>query len=66
MFQVKVEKERPAHAGLAVPYKGHWFYIEEDDISSKQTIGVLNSLVRLKIKAAGAQNIPVLTLPVGQ
>ncbi len=66
LFQVKVQKKKPSHVDLAVPYKGYWFYIEENDISSKQTIGVLNSLVRLKIKAAGAQNIPVLTLPVGR
>ena len=66
LFQVKVQKEKPRHVSLSVPYKGYWFYIEENDISSKRTMGVLNSLMRLKVKAAGAQNIPVLTLPVGQ
>jgi hypothetical protein len=66
LFQVKVQKEKPTHASLAVPYKGYWYYIDDADISSIRTIGVLNSLMRLKIKAAGAQNIPVLTLPVGQ
>jgi hypothetical protein len=66
LFQVKVQKDQPRHVSLAVPYKGYWFYIEENDISSKRTIGVLNSLVRLKIRAAGAQKIPVLTLPVGR
>ena len=66
LFQVKVQEEKPNQAVLAVPYKGHWFYIDETDISSKRTIGVLNSLVRLKIRATGAQNIPVLTLPVSQ
>ena len=65
-FQVNVKKEKPHQAGLAVPYKGYWFYIDESDISSKRTVGVLNSLVRLKIEAGKAQNIPVLTLPVGQ
>jgi hypothetical protein len=66
LFQVNVKKEEPQQAGLAVPYKGYWFYIDETDISSKRTMGVLNSLVRLKIRASSAQNIPVLTLPVGQ
>lgn len=66
MFQVNVKKEKPHQAGLAVPYKGYWFYIDETDVSSKRTMGVLNSLVRLKIEASRAQNIPVLTLPVGQ
>jgi hypothetical protein len=66
LFQVNVKREEPRQAGLAVPYKGFWFYIDETDISSKRTMGVLNSLVRLKIRASSAQNIPVLTLPVGQ
>ena len=66
LFQIKVQKKKPNQAGLAVPYKGYWFYIDETDISSKRTIGVLNSLVRLKIKAVGSQNIPVLTLPISQ
>ena len=66
LLQVRVHEERPKHAGLSVPYKGYWFYIEERDISSKRTMGVLNSLMRLKIKAAGAQKLPVLTLPVGK
>jgi len=66
LFQVKVQREKPDNVNLSVPYKGYWFYIAEDDISSKRTMGVLNSLVRLKIRAAVAQNIPVLTLPVGR
>jgi len=66
LFQAKVQKKKPNHAGLAIPYKGYWFYIDETDISSKRAIGMLNSLVRLKIRATGAQNIPVLTLPVSQ
>jgi hypothetical protein len=66
LFQVNVKKEKPHQASLAVPYKGYWFYIDETDVSTKRTIGVLNSLVRLKIRASSAQNIPVLTLPVGR
>lgn len=64
--QVRVQEERPKQASLIVPYKGYWFYIEESDISSKRTMGALNSLARLKIKAAAAQKIPVLTLPVAK
>lgn len=66
LLQVRVQEERPKHASLIVPYKGYWFYIEESDISSKRTMGALNSLARLKIKAAAAQKIPVLTLPVAK
>jgi len=66
LFRVRVQREKPNQVSLAVPYKGYWFFIEENDISSKQTIGVLNSLMRLKIMAAGTQKLPLLTLPVGR
>ena len=65
LFHVRVKKEKPSDASLSIPYKGYWFYIEDNDLTSKRTMGVLNSLVRLKIQAAGLQNTPVLTLPVG-
>jgi hypothetical protein len=66
LFAVKAQEEKPINAGMAIPFKGFWFYIEDNDISSRRTMGVLNSLVRLKIEAAGTQNTPILTLPVGQ
>ncbi|MGD9310575.1 MAG: hypothetical protein PVG51_15635 [Desulfosarcina sp.] len=66
LFAVKAQEEKPVNAGMAIPYKGFWFYIEDNDISSRRTMGVLNSLVRLKIEATGTQNTPVLTLPVGR
>jgi hypothetical protein len=66
LFKVKVTKEKPHQAGLVVLFKGYWFYIDETDVSSKRTMGVLNSLVRLKIRAGRTQNILMLTLPVGQ
>lgn len=51
-------------AYLSVPYRGFWFYIVESDLISKRTLGLLTSLIRLTITAGGAQNVPVLTLPV--
>jgi hypothetical protein len=54
------------NAYLSVPYRGYWFYIKDTDINSKQTLGLLKSLIRLHISAGGAQTVPILTLPVGQ
>lgn len=63
---INVQSEKPEPGVLTVPYRGHWFYIDEADLSYKRTMGVLNSLVRLKIRAGGTQTAPVLTLPVGR
>jgi hypothetical protein len=66
LFNIKVQPEKPRQAGLAVPFKGYWFYVRDNDISSRRTLGVLNSMVRLKIQATTSQNKPVLTLPVSR
>lgn len=64
LFSVRVSGEPPEHAFLAVQHRGYWFYIDDFDLESKQTLGLLISLIRLNIDAGGAQTVPVLTLPV--
>jgi hypothetical protein len=54
----------PPSAWLAVPYRGYWFYIDSRDLNSRRTLGLLSSLIRLEISAGGAQNVPVLTVPL--
>lgn len=66
LFQVKVSDTEPDEALVSVPFRGHWFYIDDEDLSSKRTLGLLSYLVKLKINAGGVQNLPVLTLPVGR
>jgi len=66
MMDIRVSAEPVKGAFLSVEHRGHWFYIDDRDLGSKRTLGLLTSLVRLSISAGGAQNIPVLTLPVGR
>lgn len=64
LFHVRsVRGERPANAHVAIPYKGHWFYIDERDQDTKATFSLLVELSRLELTGKGAA--PVLTLPVG-
>ncbi len=63
-LQVLPSSQTPENAFLAVPYRDHWFYIADNDLASKRTLGLLTALVRLSIYAEGAQNVPVLTLPI--
>jgi len=55
---------RPPNAHVAIPYKGHWFYIDETDQDTKSTFSLLIELSRLEL-AGKAGPGPVLTLPVG-
>src|SRR2546422_7020700 len=66
LFRVHSVKSdtRPPNAHVAVPYKGHWFYIDETDQDTKSTFSLLVELSRLEL-AGKAGPGPVLTLPVG-
>lgn len=57
------QQERPQSASVAVQYRGWWFYIADDDESSKVTFSLVNILFSLQ-SATGKGKSPVLTLPV--
>lgn len=54
----------PRGAAVAVRYRGHWFYIEDDDLGSKSTFALLGQIFSLQ---SGNTKVaaPVLTIPVG-
>ena len=59
---VHVRRFRPWKAAVAVPFKGHWFYIEECDIDSKRTFDLLLELFNLEIRTGGGAQGPLLTI----
>ena len=64
LFVVHSSKDRPKRAAVAVRHRDHWFYIADDDASSKATFLLLKDLFSLQ--AGDVEEIkPVLTLPVG-
>ncbi len=65
LFHVSVSKLKPHHAWTAVHYRGYWYYIDDADIASKNTVSLFNELFRLQ-RIGAAEGQPVLTLPVGK
>ncbi len=64
LFRVRVADQAPAGAWIRVRYRGHWFYISDDDLESKTTFGLLTQLFSLQ--AGGSHGIaPTLTLGLG-
>ena len=59
------QEDRPQNAYVAVQHRGWWFYIADDDQSSKATFSLLNILFSLQ-SATGKGKSPLLTLPVGK
>jgi hypothetical protein len=47
LFQVHSSEERPKDAYVAVQNRGYWFYIDDHDMISKRTFGILQILMSL-------------------
>jgi hypothetical protein len=56
---------RPDNAYVAVQHRGSWFYIADDDHTSKATWGFLSILFALQ-SASAQGKAPLLTLPIGK
>ena len=64
-MKIRSAPDRPKEAYVAVPYRGSWFYVADDDRRSKSTFGLLNLLFSLQAATSKGKS-PVLTLPVGR
>ena len=61
LFRVCVQKHRPLRSDTAVYYRGHWFYIAEDDVQSRVTLNYVKLVIDIRSEAGQTS---VLTLPV--
>ena len=62
-FHVRFSEDFPESAFLAIPYRGHWFYIADNDLESKSTFMLLTQLFDLQ-SGQSKYSGPTLTLPV--
>ena len=63
-FRVLWSKQRPDKPFVAVRYQDYWFYIDNSDINSKRSLGVIIALFRLQAPSTSGA-APILTLPTG-
>lgn len=64
LFHLHVTDREPVEHSLSTRYRNHWFYIDDTDRSSKQTLTLLSQL--FSIQSGEASTLaPVLTLPAG-
>ncbi len=62
-LDIRTAASEPSDAWLKVKYRGSWFYITADDISSRATFSLLNAIYASVVgNVPGAK--PLLTLPV--
>ena len=65
LLRIRSQAARPRSASVAVNHRGHWFYIDDADLSSKSTFLLLSSIVALQ--AGKIEHVkPLFTLPLSQ
>lgn len=65
LLQIRSQDGCPEDAYVRIHYRGKWFYIDDADLNSKSTFGLLSYLFYLQ--AGDIQSItPALTLPLGR
>ena len=62
LLRIRSSESAPDSAFVKVKYRGHWFYIDDSDLNSKTTFGLLIQLLALQ-SATGAASGPLLTIP---
>jgi hypothetical protein len=63
-FRVCVSKKKPKVFDVAVPYRGYWYYIPENDAQSRALLSLLELILELS-ESESERAGPLLTLPVG-
>jgi hypothetical protein len=63
LISIKSSNIKPSDAAIAVKHEGYWFYIEADDVDSRETLTMLSIVFTLQAGGSRATE-PVLTIPV--
>jgi len=61
---IKSSNSAPSNSTLRIEFRGHWFYIEDTDLRSRETFAMLTALFAVVGGTVPGAH-PVLTLPVG-
>jgi hypothetical protein len=56
-------KQCPANAFVAIPYRGYWFYIDDNDYESKDAFSSTQGIFSMS-ETGTKEGTPILTLPV--
>jgi hypothetical protein len=64
LVQIHSSPERPSDAFVAVPFRNHWFWIDDKDVLSKNAFSFLIFIFTLT-KTGSKEGVPIVTIPVG-
>jgi hypothetical protein len=64
LIRIHSSVERPGYAFIAVPYRDHWFWIDDRDFRSKALFTFLMFIFSLT-ETGGKEGAPIITVPAG-
>jgi hypothetical protein len=62
LIRIQSSRGKPGDAFVAVPYRDHWFWIDDRDLRSKSLFSFMNLLFALT-ETGGKDTAPVITIP---
>jgi hypothetical protein len=65
LIRIHSSREKPADAFVAVPYRDHWFWIDDRDLPSKRMFSFIMFIFTLVEKTDGKEGAPIVTIPAG-
>jgi hypothetical protein len=64
LIQISSSREQPTNAFVAVPYRDHWFWIDDRDMLSKRLFSFLFFIFTL-VETGGKETPTVIAIPTG-
>jgi len=65
LIRIDSSADRPRDAFVAVPYRDHWFWIDDRDMRSKRIFSFLMFVFTLVQTEGEKQGAPIVTIPAG-
>lgn len=65
LMVIHSSESNPKYAYVKVKYRGYWFYIADNDLTSKKTFVLLQQIYTLQAGEASKTPPPILTIPLG-
>jgi hypothetical protein len=64
LVRIHSSTDKPADAFIAVPYRNHWFWIDDHDVRSKMLFTFMMFIFSLT-ETGGKEGAPIITVPTG-
>jgi hypothetical protein len=64
LIRIGSSPHKPDNAFIAVPYRDHWFWIDDRDLPSKSLFSFMMFIFSLT-ETQGKEGAPIVTIPAG-